>query len=106
MVGTGDLLELDAHDTLSAMRPALGLPHPAPACRGAGPLARVEHGGSGPPSRCSHEIALNPVMACFRCLTAVLIGSSSLIATVDHSTEGATLHHSTDFSITPLRTGR
>src|SRR4029077_17475724 len=46
MVGTGDLLELDAHDSLSAMRPSLGLPHPAPACRGAGLFARVEHGGS------------------------------------------------------------
>jgi len=87
MVGTGDLLELDAHDSLSAMRPSLGLPHPAPACRGAGLLARVEHGGSRTPnSRCSREIALNPVMACFHCLMAVLIGSSSLIASVDHST--------------------
>jgi hypothetical protein len=50
LVGTGDFLELDAHDTLSAMRPALGLSHPAPACRGVGLLARVEHGGSGPPT--------------------------------------------------------
>jgi hypothetical protein len=109
MVGTEDLLELDAHDALSTMRPALGLPHPAPACRqSAGPLARVEgaRGVRTPNSRCSHEIGLNPVMACFPCLMAVLIGGSSLIATVDHSTEGATLQHSPDFSIISLRTGR
>ena len=51
---------------------------------------------------CSPEITLNPAMACFRCLVAF----SSIASFVIAPTKGATLHHSTDFRISQLRTGR
>ena len=106
MVGTGDLPS-SRRMTLSApcvpLRSTASsacLPRRRPACPSGARGVRT------PNSRCSREIALNPVMACFRCLMAVLIGGSFLIATVDHSTEGAPLQRLTDFSITQLRTGR
>ena len=56
--------------------------------------------------RSLHEIALNLAMPCL-CLSAQA-GRRLLfvIASVEHSTEGATLHNSTDFRNTSLRTGR
>jgi hypothetical protein len=77
MVGTGDLLS-SMRMTLSApCVPLLDYRIRRLPAKGRRPACPVSTGGQDPNSRCSHEIALNPAMACFRCLMGVLIGAPS-----------------------------